>query len=280
MIKFSQIEYNWILSLQRRQKTMLNGKDESLLELYRLCDEDTQRNLIRDLLIKFDCFDDEIYNLALIEMSRFIINLNYPQDKVAIVALCHDSSADSSQAILDDIKVPLAKLSGFSYKTINRFDKIKKAYNQGYRHFIGIDEFTGSGSTIENRFNDFVRNNYNGSTINFCIMAGMSHTKEFIEKLNIPLYIAYLIKRGISDYYINEDLENNMRRMSDLEDKLAPKINLTDLKDYRMGYKQSESLFTRLNKNVPNNVFPVFWWKAYANEKKRLTLFDRVQNGY
>jgi len=259
---------------------MLNGKDESLLELYRLCDHDFQRNLLKKLLINFDCFDDDIYNLALIEMASYIIDLDYPKEKTAIVALCHDSNADSSQAILQDIKVPLARLSGTTYKTINRFDKIRKAYNEGYRYFIGIDEFSGSGGTVINRFNDFVRQNYSGAMINFCIMAGMLRAKDLAENNNVPIHIVYQMKRGISDYYNDEDLVNNMRWMYDLENKLAFQIEDTDLRDYHMGYQQSESLFVRLNRNVPNNVFPVFWWKAYANKNRRLTLFDRVQDGY
>lgn len=280
MVKLSKLEYDWIFSLQKRQKTMLKGKEESLLELYRICDQDFQRNLLRDLLIEFHCFDDDIYNLALIEMSRYIINLGFPKEETAIVALCHDSNADSSQALLQDIKVPLARLSGTTYKTINRFDKIQKYYNQGYRYFIGIDEFTGSGDTIVNRYDDFIRQKFNDAVINFCIMAGMVHARKRIENNNIPINIVYLMKRGISDHYKNGDLENNIQGIHNLEDKLAAKIGITSLSDYHLGYKQSESLFTRLNRNVPNNVFPIFWWKAYSSNNNRLTLFDRIQDGY
>ena len=44
--------------------------------------------------------------------------------------------------------------------------------------------------------------------------------------------------------------------------------------------RESEALFCRKSKNVPNNVFPIFWWKRYADNSDRKTLFIRSQSGY
>ena len=50
--------------------------------------------------------------------------------------------------------------------------------------------------------------------------------------------------------------------------------------EHHLGYGQAESLFCRKNKNVPNNVFPLMWWKQYADHTHRNTLFVRLQEGY
>lgn len=45
--RYTRREYEWILSLQRVQTSMLKGKDSVLSELYSLCDNSNQLNLIK-----------------------------------------------------------------------------------------------------------------------------------------------------------------------------------------------------------------------------------------
>ena len=75
--KLTRNAYNWIFSLSRKQTAMLKDKDVALAELYDLCDNDIQRNLIKDLIIRFHCFDEEIYNLALMQIVEHISELGY-----------------------------------------------------------------------------------------------------------------------------------------------------------------------------------------------------------
>ena len=278
--KLTRNAYNWIFSLSRKQTAMLKGKDVALAELYDLCDNDIQRNLIKDLIIRFHCFDEEIYNLALMQIVEYISNLGYNIQDTAIVAFCHDSSADSSQEVLQDLKVPITKKLNYTIKTINRFDHLQRIYNVGYRHFIAVDEFVGSGQTICNRYKDFLSKNLKNATIDFCLVAGMSDAISYARSKGINVYVAYEMQKGISNYYDGKELETNKREMSLLESKLADTINQTKLNDYLFGYGQSEALYSRLYKNVPNNVFPLMWWKRYKNNLSRNTIFDRVQDGY
>ena len=73
--KLTRNAYNWIFSLSRKQTAMLKDKDVALAELYDLCDNDIQRNLIKDLIVRFHCFDEEIYNLALMQIVEHISEL-------------------------------------------------------------------------------------------------------------------------------------------------------------------------------------------------------------
>ena len=277
--KYNKKEYNWILSLLTKQKKMLRGHDQALDELYKVCDNDCQRTLLKDLIIRFNCFDDDVYNMALLDLSTHIASLGYPIDKIALVAVCHDSEADSSQAVLNDLKVYVQRSCG-SVKYINRFDKIPKYYNEGIRHFIAVDEFSGTGQTLCNRYKQFVSNHLSGATIDFCVIAGMKAAENRCREQGLDLYLIYSMERGISDYYTGESLALSISEMQSIELKLAEKINRTVLSSYNFGYGRSESLYTRLDRNVPNNVFPVFWWKRYKDNTDRVPLLYRVQDGY
>lgn len=202
--KYTRQEFEWIFSLQRVQATMLKGKDSVLSELYGICDNLYQRDLLKDLIIRFNCFDDDIYNLALNEICSYVTTLNYEPNETAVIALCHDSLADSSQVVLNDLKIYIAKLGVNTF--INRFDRLKKYYNRGIRHFIAVDEFIGSGQTVYNRFDEFHKLGLQDVTLDFCIIAGMKEAVVQCRSKGVSLYVSYIMKRGLSDYYSRKAL--------------------------------------------------------------------------
>lgn len=278
---YNKAKYNWALSLISRQKTMLAGTDEELSELYDMCDNKSQLDLITDLLIRFNCFEEEIYNLALLDIANYIHSINYPMDKTAIVAFCHDNSADSSQAVLQDLKVPLTKYSGTNILSINRFDKIAHYYNKkGIRHFVAVDEFMGSGQTLVNRYKEFRGLSLAEATIDFCLLAGMTEAFDNATVKGINVHVGYIMNKGITDHYEGDKLKLSINNMLFLESKLAPIIKEKNLNEYSLGYHKTEALYARHNKNIPNNTFPLFWWKCMSDGKPRKILFDRVEDGY
>ncbi len=277
----SRKEFEWVVSLQQKQRAMLKDKSDMLFELYELCDTEQQKDLLRDLIIRFNCFDEEIYNLALLSMANYISGLGYNWAETAIVAFCHNSSADSSQRLLQDIKVPLYKLCNYNILSINRFDRIERFYRRNaIKHFIAVDEFIGSGQTILNLHKEFLDKPFKDATIDYCLIAGMDDSINKVREGGLNIRVEYPMKKGITAYYSGECLRDRIKDMSCLEDKLAVKIGDLLLEDHHLGYGQSEALYTKLYANVPNNVFPVFWWKKYKQGNNRLTLFDRVQDGY
>lgn len=282
MAKDSKKEFLWKYSLIRKQRTMLSGKDDSLSELYNLCENDSQRDLISDLLIRFDCIDDSLYDLALRSIAKRIAALKYEPTELAVVALCHDSNADSSQAVLHDLRLYVANETGnTNIPFINRFEKIASCYNTEHRkHFIAVDEFSGSGQTILNRNREFLTKKLPQATIDFFLIAAMSNACVLIREAGINLGVELLCKAGISGYYLGNELQKRVLEMKRLEGKLASKIGQLDIQDFSFGYGHAEALFWRRERNVPNNVFPIFWWKHYLSGGTRTTLLTRLQNGY
>lgn len=273
----NQEEYEWIFSLMNCQKEMLIGKDEALSHLFNSCSSEGQQSLLHDLLYRFNFFNDDNYNDGLIGMSKFICSLPYPKDKTAILAMCHDSEADSSQAILNHIKVHLKTASGIRFKTYNRFDKIIRACNDGYNHLVVVDEFMGSGQTLMNHFKKFESHReLKDCTINFCFLAGMQQAYDKARERGINIYVYHPMQRGISDFYKGDVLDANLNYMLEIESNLAPQVDDKNLQVHSFGYGRAESIYKIKDWNIPNNVFPVFWWEKDVNGNDRKYLFVRV----
>lgn len=117
-------------------------------------------------------------------------------------------------------------------------------------------------------------------TLHFVVAAGMEYAIENLRNQGIDIHCSYTMKKGISEKYDAGLIQHKLQVMSDIESKLATAINETLLSEHHLGYGQAESLFCRKNKNVPNNVFPIMWWKQYADHTHRNTLFVRLQEGY
>lgn len=271
----------FVFDLLSRQLDMLKDKTDCLEELYDLCDNEEQRFLVKDLLINFSEMNEDVYNLCLLDMRDAIINKGFSLDDCLVVAMAHDHLADSSQEVLQYIKVPLG-IMGFPIGNFcNRFEQSWGKRFKDKHHFFIIDDFVGSGSTVLNRKNEFEKlmkdRNY---TLHFVVAAGMEYAIENLRNQGVDIHCSYTMKKGISEKYADGLILHKLQVMSDLESKLATTINETQLAEHHFGYGQAESLFCRRHRNIPNNVFPLFWWKQYADNKARIPLFTRMQEGY
>lgn len=274
-------EYDWLFNLIDKGSYWLINRDRELSELYRICDNDSQRDLLRDLLWSFHFFDDDIASLAYNEMLIYIENLNLKPEETVVMALSDSNRADSSHHIANELKIVL-DLDTKSYDVMSDSTvvTIKAQYAKGKRNFILVDDFTGSGSTIKKRYKKFMALDLKDVSLRFCIMSGMVDAIESIRKEGIEIFVAYEMKKGISDFYVKEEVPNKIKDMLGLEGKLNKRIKDTKLSKYTLGYKKSEALYMRKGTNIPNNVFPIFWWKEYLNGEHRVTLFKRSQFGY
>lgn len=274
-------EFDFVTDLMSHQGDMLSDKEEALIELYKICDNEEQRYLIKKLLLEFHHMNDEVYNLCLIEMKNYIVQRGFAFKESAVIAMCHDHMPDSSQDVLNSLKVYLG-CEDWPYENFcNRFDRCSKLYGQGIRHFFIVDDFIGSGTTVETRISS-INNQLKDKdfTFHFVFAAGMSEAVYALQHKGIDIKCAYVMDKCLSGKGSPNEINHNVELMISIENKLAGKVRETLLEDYSLGYKQSESLFCRKYKNVPNNVLPIFWWKEDCNNKKRVTLFNRIQDKY
>ena len=282
MSKKSKNEFDWIYRIISAQRELLAGRADALSELYRMCDSEDQLNLVTCLLNRFNYVDANRYEKLLGLMADYIFKIGYPENEIGVTAMTIKMDADSSQEILQHIKVQLGLKFGHRVLDSNLFteENLTRNYQLGCRHFIAVDEFTGTGSTVVERYNRFKKMNLKKATIEFCIMSGMEDALLHVQNAGIKIKIFNLLRKGISEYYSTEEIQSNLECMFALESKLAEKINKKKLAEHSLGFRQSESLYYKFLGNIPNNVFPIFWWKEYSGNKTRKTLFTRVQEGY
>lgn len=274
---------NMILTLQQRQKNMLNGKQNALLEMFSMCSDCQTRQLVYDLILNFAEMDDDIYNLALMDISNHIMQKGYDDNEIGILAMAKDKDPDSSQEVVQNLKLTLGLVNHPNITIRNSFNYRNELIRKAKKKcIIVVDDFIGSGKTcrlrhktLKSEFKDC-----KDLEISFCFIAGMQDAINALKTEGIDIYCSYIMKKGISEFYAEEEKSSRILQMNNLEKELAPQINDTLLSEHSFGYGKSEALFCRRNRNIPNNTFPVFWWKEYANGDKRNTLYNRIQNGY
>ena len=120
---------------------------------------------------------------------------------------------------------------------------------------ILVDDFVGSGETAVSAVNWFT-DSFGTDPKQIIILSiaalemGIDHVRQ---KTGVEIYAYYNFRKGISDYYSDDQRDGCLKTMAGIEDKL--KVD----SDFRLGYAQSEALISLIR--TPNNTFPVFWKK-------------------
>ena len=149
---------------------------------------------------------------------------------------------------------------------------------QNNYNIVLIDDFIGTGDTICKKVKYLLKTLHNRKIADYSIhivsLAAMNFAKEPMDKLKIPYYSVHWLSKGISEKIDLAKRATAIKAMEDLEAKL--KENVSGRKLQNFGYKRSESLFALESNNIPNNVFPIFWWTHLKDNTKRKTLFRRI----
>ena len=279
--KLKKEDFDRVYGLYPKQ-SWLCEKESSLIELIELCDTAEHKDLIIDLLSEFKYLDQKVLNTFLNYLSDCIINdSGFTEDTTIIASITADDSADSSQKVLDYIKVPLFKMGWSNVTTVNRFNDIPKHILKGKTQIILIDEFIGSGKTIHHRLrstNGWPKTEFK---LKFCFLTGMNNAIQDIENLGYEVFCPLRLPKGISERYDEVRAIDATVKMNELENKLAQQINTHNLSTFSMGYNDTQALYSLESclGNTPNSVFPLFWWPKYSNDKQRNTLLTRVEKG-
>jgi hypothetical protein len=282
-MKIKKKDYNEIIKLYVRQN-WLTRKKEQLFELIEFCGDNENKNLIYSLLERFYYLTPTSFSEILDDMSEYIVNKSgFTENKTQLLSMTYDDEADSSQKILDTIKIPIYEKGWRAVKTVNNFGKgVKNCDTKKKTQIIIIDEFIGSGKTLKGRI-DWLRKNTNQNfELKCCFVAGLKETINLLKSEGIDIFCSLQLDKGITGFFRDGELERAKESMKCLEEKLAKKINEKELKGYSFGYGSAEALYTMegCNGNTPNSVFPIFWWLKDCNEKDRDTLLTRYETGF
>ena len=259
--------------------------DAAIVDMLQPCRSEDDYNLIYEL---FQQLNDNIVDNArcydlLCEMAMAIKKNEKEGEHTALCVMRtkNDKDADGSQAIINELKMPLVLTVDFKYTySAVCFEDIHWLYNKGYRHFIVVDDFIGSGKTVEARYNYFRNLRLAGASISFYFLAGMAKGISYCKNRNIPVHCCKIMHKGISGHYRKEELLKRICSMRYLESQLGRESGDTKLKDNSWGYGHAEALYCRQFGNIPNSVFPIFWWNKNLDGSERKSVFTRVQHGY
>lgn len=260
------MEYKWLLD-----------NPEGLFELWCLTDDDKQKNLIELLIKNFVYIDGQKLTMACRDIATQIENTwSLTPNNTYLAAICDNSNPDGSQSLIQNLKNKFS----VGWRESNFYNSIAVGVNEipNSSYLILIDDFIGTGNTIKRKMK-YVRSVledkvFSDVKIKIVSLAAMNFSKDILNTLEVDYYSVYWLDKGIS-----EQLEEPLRAsatmsMEQLEDKLQKRHQGRSLPNF--GYKRSESLFSLETANIPNNVFPIFWWPSLKEGIERATIFRRI----
>lgn len=255
----------------------LQEEPDALFELWCMADNEEQKKLIEFLINNFLYINGKTLDLgckAIVDQIES--NWNLKATNTRISATCDNSKPDGSQMIVQKIKNKLSR----DWRECMLFNSLPIAAHEVKDNFkiVLIDDFIGTGDTICRKVEYLVKilteRNIQNVSIYVVSLAAMNFAKDSLDRLDIQYYSANWLSKGISEKVDLAGRPNAIKAMEDLEAKLKDKIYKRELPNF--GYKKSESLFALESNNIPNNVFPIFWWTHLKDNTLRKTLFRRI----
>jgi hypothetical protein len=277
-VRLSRDTFTTIFSLTENQP-WLKEKQLSLAELIDDCTQQEQQLLICELLQRFTFLDGADFQAAIQGIADYIQNdLRLSAADCSISASETGRYADSSHLVVYSLKASKWKSHGWNTTSfVSSLTELVQSAAKG--NLIIVDEFIGTGETAEKKVK-WLRNQLvargEDPKIYFAVVAGMEAGIKRVSASVDGIYSAHVLRRGISDAYPAAEVTPNIDAMKAIEATLGSEGQRGKIVKHSLGYKGSESLYSRTNGNTPNNVFPIFWWEVRKDGSLRSTLLTCV----
>lgn len=260
------MEYEW-----------LKYEPEALFELWCLSDDIEQKNLIEFLIKNFSFIDSRQLTDACKVISNHIETIwHLNADSTYLVATCDNRKPDGSQSLIQNLKNKFS----INWRESNFFNSLPIGANEiaDFSSIILVDDFIGTGDTITRKLryltSTIEKRTLKNINIKIVSLASMDFSRKILDDLQIDYFSVHWLKKGINELIEEENRETATIAMELMEGKLKKEYRGKNLPNF--GYKRSEALFALETFNIPNNVFPIFWWPLLKGGVERKTLFKRV----
>ncbi|MFA0815532.1 MAG: uracil phosphoribosyltransferase [Anaerofustis sp.] len=245
----------------------------------RFCDrlalfDNEQQALILDLTNRFIIIDDTLYLSTLINLfkenepfNREIANEYKTWFFSPLLAPCNRQEEKSSKHLYYLTKSGKLKCDPyFINKNITHIDssKLNQLRLEENQILILFDDYIGSGETAYSAVSDLVEHGVSKDKIIILALACQEKGIKYLHANNIKCYTNIVMRRGISDYYTHDQLDNALAKMQAIEKvlRVIPK--------FTFGYNHTEALVKLIR--TPNNTFPVYWLE---NDREKKAPFPR-----
>lgn len=259
------LQYEWLITC-----------DQGFMELWSSTGEDiNQKKLILYLVHKFLYVDsnkaDEFCGMIVRQITE---KWGLQPRNTTITAACDNSNPDGSQLMVQKLKNRFP----FHWREFDFSNSLPEALYKKLNsddNLVICDDFIGTGLTIERKtryaLNVIRERGLENVQLYIVSFAAMQFSKTVI---TYPLYSCEWLLKGISETLTGDNLIVATKIMEGMEGLLRPRIGRQYLPKF--GFKRSESLYNYENDNIPNNVFPIFWWKKYKDNKFRVPMFRKI----
>jgi hypoxanthine phosphoribosyltransferase len=250
-----------------------DSKQRALFDLWSLCQDQGEKLLIADLINRFNFVTHTQLDKYLLEWKSVILDLfGLTYSNTLICSINDKSKPDSSSAILYQLKSLFAENQWRSTNFIDGITYIPDRLSNNTA-VVFVDDFIGTGDTINRKvkwINRVIEEKKLTNVAIYILSIGMMESAlKSITASDDNIYSCLYLKKGISDFY-----DHNRSQMIDKMKRLETELNR--IGDHSLGFKGSEALYGLQSKNIPNNVFPIFWWGKLRGQKVRPTLFSRL----
>lgn len=272
--------FNFLFSLCRQQPWASQRQNE-IAKALASCSNDGQYNLVCNLLCRLDYISRYELDASFDAMARTIIfDWGCNRDDTVIVGVKRSNYADSSAMVVYEMKSALNNLQDWRVTNfITKYsDCVEQVPNGG--RVILCDEFIGSGETVTKAAKWIlgkISEAKKSAEIRVCAAAAMSQSRARVCQICPDFFSARWLQRGISDHFQGNELTEAKLHMEALEKCLAAEDENRRLAKYAFGYNRAEAMYYRERGNVPNNVFPYFWWRREVNGRLRNPILKRAQ---
>src|SRR5690625_998077 len=255
----------------------LTYEPQALFQLWCLSENDEQKDIIEFLIKNFSYIDSRRLAEGSQSIASYIGNhWNLNSTNTYLLATCDDRKPDGSQTLIQNLKNKFS----INWKESNFFNSIVTGANEipANSNVILVDDFIGTGDTITRKVDyinrKIIERELSGISVKIVSLVSMNFAVEVLDKLDVEYYSVHWLKKGISELVSEDKKEVATKSMEDLEKKLKRKYHGKQIPN--LWYKKSESLFALESNNIPNNVFPIFWWPFLKGGIPRKTIFRRV----
>ncbi len=274
---FTKDIFRKIYGLQKKQPWVSTKVDALEQLIFSDCAKDEQRELVIDLINRFEYLPDSKFIDIMHELAEDLAtDPHINENETMLVAMTAGSGSDSGQFVLYGLKSILEKYGWRDYKQVNNYANVHRNYKKNpiYKHIILVDEFIGSGQTAQNRVNDIkkllTKSGYTKFDVSVRVLVASQVGLSKLSKAGISVKSCISLERGITEYYTSSLVMDMITLMKEIEFLLQDSYRGRDLPS--LGYGAVEALYCRENGNTPNRVYPIFWKPFYKDVLPRFTI--------
>lgn len=253
---------------------------EGYLDLHNFCINNDERYFIKDIIRKFKYVSyKELsnYTQKLVDYIEKDIKATYLD--TMIYSLADNHKPDGSHTIIQMMKNKFSDLEKWGEYNFSTNINDINSHKEECKNIFIVDDYIGTGNTVARKLT-YVKNILQKRVIKGCniyilSIAAMKFAKKKLDTLDVNYYSVIWLDKGISETYPKDQIKDARALMLMLEDRLEAKHNNQRLPS--LGFEESEALFSIEDFNIPNNVFPIFWWPYLKDGQQRKTMFKRAK---